>query len=246
MDLQFWSQFCTSPVPDGSDLSDLDSSPGWSPLSAFDDQENFCSPGGFNPHHQHPNNTPSFNTPVSDIGSPPSFLQGENQHHHLATQRRSHSKNPVKRVQQRTAANHRERKRMRTINEAFEGLRSRVPLASGDRKLSKVDTLRLAIRYIHHLTDMVTACGEVNGNMKNSTEENAAKVIIRCHGAAPGDYYGDANGGIPLYGHSLSWTDEKRPKVGPNGRLVAKLWVPESADPSTTVSNNYECEDMPL
>lgn len=72
---------------------------------------------------------------------------------------------------------------MRTINEAFEGLRSRVPLASGDRKLSKVDTLRLAIRYIHHLTDMVTACGEVNGNMKNSTEENAAKVIIRCHGA---------------------------------------------------------------
>ncbi len=34
----------------------------------------------------------------------------------------------------------------------------------------------------------------------------------------------------PLYGHSLSWTDEKEHKRGPNNTLVAKLWVPEPAD----------------
>ena len=46
----------------------------------------------------------------------------------------------MKRIYQRNAANQRERKRMKTINEAFEGLRDRIPLAGGDRKLSKVNT----------------------------------------------------------------------------------------------------------
>ena len=51
----------------------------------------------------------------------------------------------MKRVYQRNAANQRERKRMRTINEAFEGLRDRIPLAGGDRKLSKVLSLFLFV-----------------------------------------------------------------------------------------------------
>ena len=72
---------------------------------------------------------------------------------------------------------------MRTINEAFEGLRERIPLANGDRKLSKVDTLRLAIRYIHHLSDMVTTCGKTDGGLTGPAEPDTAKVIIRCHGA---------------------------------------------------------------
>ena len=47
--------------------------------------------------------------------------------------------------QQRQAANHRERKRMQSINEAFEGLRVCIPTLPYEKRLSKVDTLRLAI-----------------------------------------------------------------------------------------------------
>lgn len=73
----------------------------------------------------------------------------------------------------RKAANVRERRRMKTINDAFEGLRSRIPVrlqwptssstslstsctsSSDSRKLSKVHTLRLAVCYIQHLTKLI-------------------------------------------------------------------------------------------
>lgn len=73
----------------------------------------------------------------------------------------------------RKAANVRERRRMKTINAAFEGLRSRIPVrlqwprssltslstsctsSPGSRKLSKVHTLRLAVCYIQHLTKLI-------------------------------------------------------------------------------------------
>ncbi|CAH8503270.1 unnamed protein product [Schistosoma turkestanicum] len=58
---------------------------------------------------------------------------------------------------QRQAANMRERRRMQSINKAFEGLRSHIPTLPYEKRLSKVDTLRLAIGYIHFLQDIVQA-----------------------------------------------------------------------------------------
>ena len=51
----------------------------------------------------------------------------------------------VQQVQQRHAANLRERKRMQSINDAFEGLRHHIPTLPYEKRLSKVDTLRLTI-----------------------------------------------------------------------------------------------------
>jgi len=48
-------------------------------------------------------------------------------------------------VLQRHAANLRERKRMQSINDAFEGLRQHIPTLPYEKRLSKVDTLRLTI-----------------------------------------------------------------------------------------------------
>lgn len=57
----------------------------------------------------------------------------------------------------RCAANVRERKRMMSINSGFEELRMHVPTFPYEKRLSKIDTLRLAISYIALLKDMLTS-----------------------------------------------------------------------------------------
>merc|ERR1712079_914715 len=75
----------------------------------------------------------------------------------MASNRKSSRKrkSAVAQVQQRFAANMRERKRMQSINEAFEGLRQHIPTLPYEKRLSKVDTLRLTIGYINFLAEMV-------------------------------------------------------------------------------------------
>ncbi|KAI0211708.1 Fer3-like protein, partial [Lamellibrachia satsuma] len=56
---------------------------------------------------------------------------------------------------QRRAANIRERRRMFQLNEAFDILRKRVPTFAYEKKLSRIDTLKLAVTYIEFMTDML-------------------------------------------------------------------------------------------
>ena len=51
----------------------------------------------------------------------------------------------------RTIANMRERDRTLSVNSAFNTLRELIPTEPLDRKLSKIETLRLATSYIQHL-----------------------------------------------------------------------------------------------
>ncbi|XP_035257027.1 protein atonal homolog 7 [Anguilla anguilla] len=51
-------------------------------------------------------------------------------------------------TRRRTAANARERKRMQGLNTAFDRLRKVVPQWSQDKKLSKYETLQMALSYI--------------------------------------------------------------------------------------------------
>uniref|UniRef100_UPI00358E87A5 helix-loop-helix protein 13-like n=1 Tax=Myxine glutinosa TaxID=7769 RepID=UPI00358E87A5 len=60
-------------------------------------------------------------------------------------------------VVQREAANVRERRRMLSINSAFEELRRHVPTFPYEKRLSKIDTLRLAVAYIALLEDILMA-----------------------------------------------------------------------------------------
>lgn len=59
-------------------------------------------------------------------------------------------------VVQRQAANVRERKRMFSLNEAFDELRRKVPTFAYEKRLSRIDTLRLAIVYISFMTDLLS------------------------------------------------------------------------------------------
>ncbi|XP_065163893.1 transcription factor 15-like isoform X2 [Atheta coriaria] len=60
-------------------------------------------------------------------------------------------------VRQRTQANARERDRTHSVNSAFVILRTLIPTEPKDRKLSKIETLRLASSYISHLATQLMA-----------------------------------------------------------------------------------------
>lgn len=61
---------------------------------------------------------------------------------------------------QRQAANIRERKRMFNLNEAFDRLRKKVPTFAYEKRLSRIETLRLAIVYISFMTELLDGCGK--------------------------------------------------------------------------------------
>ncbi|TRZ01794.1 hypothetical protein DNTS_017773 [Danionella cerebrum] len=56
---------------------------------------------------------------------------------------------------QRQAANARERDRTHSVNTAFTALRTLIPTEPANRKLSKIETLRLASSYISHLANVL-------------------------------------------------------------------------------------------
>ncbi|XP_056645928.1 pancreas transcription factor 1 subunit alpha-like [Diorhabda carinulata] len=135
---------------------------------------------------------------------------------------RRRSKCPQQQIQQRQAANLRERKRMQSINDAFEGLRAHIPTLPYEKRLSKVDTLKLAIGYINFLSELVRTDKNsntefFNGHNRNLRHDEPKKIIIR-----------GGSGGL-YTAHSLSWSRIKEPNA--NGIMHAKVWVPE--DPRT-------------
>ena len=58
------------------------------------------------------------------------------------------------------SANERERGRTQSVNGAFAHLRQLIPTEPVDRKLSKIETLRLATSYIAHLATMLEHKGK--------------------------------------------------------------------------------------
>lgn len=57
---------------------------------------------------------------------------------------------------QRVAANVRERRRMCSLNSSFDKLRKRVPAFAHEKRLSRIQTLRLAMYYIAFMTELLT------------------------------------------------------------------------------------------
>ena len=79
--------------------------------------------------------------------------------------------------EQRKAANIRERRRMFHLNEAFDQLRKRVPTFAYEKKLSRIETLKLAVTYIKFMGDLVTELGgepttlDLSSGSQGETEE---------------------------------------------------------------------------
>lgn len=54
--------------------------------------------------------------------------------------------------------NERERQRVKCVNQGYAKLREHLPGTTADKRMSKVETLRAAIRYIKHLQQLVEEC----------------------------------------------------------------------------------------
>ncbi|XP_022786173.1 achaete-scute homolog 3-like [Stylophora pistillata] len=74
--------------------------------------------------------------------------------------------------------NERERIRVRHVNEGYARLREHLPDEPTDKRMSKVETLRAAIRYIKHLESLLDV-GKDEKQDKNAadTEEKRQKSI---------------------------------------------------------------------
>jgi hypothetical protein len=76
----------------------------------------------------------------------------------------------------RQAANARERRRMSSLNVAFDRLRDVIPSLNNNRKLSKYETLQMAQSYIDALQKVLEQCGDVRdeeGTQQESSSNSA-------------------------------------------------------------------------
>lgn len=115
---------------------------------------------------------------------------------------------------QRQAANMRERRRMQSINDAFEGLRLQLPTLPYEKKISKVDTLKMAIGYINFLTDLLNKDTRYNGQSAANKEVKKFIYVFRNF-----DY---PNG---VAGHSLSWQNRRELHPNTNKVFSSRLWT---------------------
>ena len=78
--------------------------------------------------------------------------------------------------------NERERERVRCVNEGYERLRRHLPIDKRDKRISKVETLRAAISYIHQLQNILTDINDLKeGKNKRKPAEDTADRLPAKH-----------------------------------------------------------------
>ena len=110
------------------------------------------SVNGSGHHHHHHHHQPQH---VGGGGGGSSHSRGSSS----SSTSGSATKPKRRRVQttaQRKAANVRERRRMFHLNEAFDELRKRLPAFNYEKRLSRIETLRLAMTYIGFMKEVTT------------------------------------------------------------------------------------------
>lgn len=86
-------------------------------------------------------------------------------------------------IAQRRAANIRERRRMFNLNSAFDKLRKKVPTFAYEKRLSRIETLRLAIMYIAFMTEVIRGGGARDPEIPATTYES--HLWTPPHGPSP-------------------------------------------------------------
>ncbi|EFO13519.1 helix-loop-helix DNA-binding domain-containing protein [Loa loa] len=127
----------------------------------------------------------------------------------------------------RKAANERERKRMYSINEAFDKLRHLLPWLSNERKISKASTLREAIRYIKQLNQLL------NGDESSNPENTSYTVTVKSETDRSSLIIPYSDGHLPMKFVELScskipddYDSIIRTEYGTIQGRCSKVWIP--------------------
>ncbi|XP_018422580.1 PREDICTED: protein atonal homolog 7 [Nanorana parkeri] len=95
-------------------------------------------------------------------------------------------------TKRRLAANARERRRMEGLNTAFDSLRKVVPQWGEDKKLSKYETLQMALSYIMALNRILTEAERYRDEADWSASHHYEQFHQDCQGylglASPNDF----------------------------------------------------------
>lgn len=108
-------------------------------------------------HHHHSSHHHNHQQQQQQISGGSSHTRGSSSSSSGSTSSGSATKPKRRRVQtsaQRKAANVRERRRMFHLNEAFDELRKRLPAFNYEKRLSRIETLRLAMTYIGFMKEV--------------------------------------------------------------------------------------------
>ena len=103
--------------------------------------------------------------------------------------------------EQRKAANVRERKRMCHLNDAFDVLRKRVPTFAYEKKLSRIETLKLAVTYIQYMAELLDDIEDKKGKgSPASTDSGNSSIKTELSPTS-------SNGGVPMTEHDYRTSD---------------------------------------
>ncbi|CAI4220684.1 unnamed protein product, partial [Auanema sp. JU1783] len=87
--------------------------------------------------------------------------------------------------------NERERKRVHQVNDGFDLLRCRVPKSVANKKLSKADTLREAVKYINYLQSILNSDYSSSSEERNSCTPNSFPACPKMEPISPNFGYSD-------------------------------------------------------
>lgn len=132
---------------------------------------------------------------------------------------------------QRRAANIRERRRMFNLNAAFDRLRKKVPSFAYEKRLSRIETLKLAIMYIKFMDDLVNddAYAEKYKQLTANTDMN-----------------GNNSSAFPSSGSYLSFYSSARCMDSPSPTIHVNCGAPSIANTTVArhISNQHQQQQI--
>lgn len=89
---------------------------------------------------------------------------------------------PPQKIARRVFTNSRERWRQQNVNGAFSELRKLIPTHPPDKKLSKNEILRLAVKYINFLVTLLNDQDKSGDSAEESAEDESSMVVASVDG----------------------------------------------------------------
>lgn len=152
---------------------------------------NSASPSTTTSYHQHPfepSNHIYGDCSKQPLGNSEGISGVSHTSHH--SKPKSKPRRRVATVAQRRAANIRERRRMFNLNSAFDKLRKKVPTFAYEKRLSRIETLRLAIMYISFMSELVD---KTSGEGQGKTDRCSASSTVSSNSSVVSENSADLN-----------------------------------------------------